>query len=77
MRHEIAILLVVAIGDMPIDLPMLAWAGRSAAVANAHSDVIAAVSKVVASNDEDGVADLLELLGHGPGRLLDLACGGA
>ncbi|MBA3303070.1 MAG: HAD family hydrolase, partial [Acidimicrobiia bacterium] len=27
---------VVAVGDMPNDLPMLAWAGRAVAVANAH-----------------------------------------
>lgn len=53
---------VVAIGDMPIDLPMLAWAGRGVAVANAHPDVLAAASEIVASNDEDGVADLLERL---------------
>ena len=53
---------VVAVGDMPIDLPMLAWAGRGVAVANAHVDVLAAVSEFVASNDEDGVADLLERL---------------
>lgn len=53
---------VVAIGDMPIDLPMLAWAGRCVAVANAHPDVLAAVSEVFASNDEDGVADLLDSL---------------
>jgi Cof subfamily protein (haloacid dehalogenase superfamily) len=53
---------VVAVGDMPIDLPMLAWAGRGVAVANAHPDVLAAVSETVASNDEDGVADLLRSL---------------
>jgi len=53
---------VVAIGDMPIDLPMLAWAGRGVAVANAHPDVLAAVSETVVSNDEDGVADLLRSL---------------
>ena len=53
---------VVAIGDMPIDLPMLAFAGRSVSVANAHPDVLAATSETVASNDEDGVADLLERL---------------
>jgi hydroxymethylpyrimidine pyrophosphatase-like HAD family hydrolase len=40
----------------------LAWAGRGVAVANAHPDVLAAVSETVASNDEDGVADLLRSL---------------
>lgn len=51
---------VVAIGDMPNDLPMLAWAGRSVGVANAHPDVLAAVDQVTLSNDEDGVALVLE-----------------
>lgn len=50
---------VVAFGDMPNDLPMLAWAGRSVAVANAHPEVLAAVDEVTGSNDEDGVAKLL------------------
>ena len=53
---------VVAFGDMPNDLPMLAWAGHSVAVANAHPDVLAAVDEVTASNDEDGVAQVLERL---------------
>jgi hydroxymethylpyrimidine pyrophosphatase-like HAD family hydrolase len=50
---------VLAFGDMPNDLPMLAWAGRSCAVANAHSRVLAAADVVTASNDEDGVALML------------------
>ena len=49
----------VAFGDMPNDLPMLAWAGHSVAVANAHPDVLAAVDEVTASNDDDGVALVL------------------
>jgi HAD superfamily hydrolase (TIGR01484 family) len=53
---------VVAFGDAPNDLPMLAWAGRGVAVANAHSDVLAAVAEVTAANDEDGVALILEVL---------------
>jgi Cof subfamily protein (haloacid dehalogenase superfamily) len=51
---------VAAFGDMPNDLPMLAWAGRSYAVANAHPDVLAAVPRHIASNDEDGVAAVVE-----------------
>lgn len=50
---------VVAFGDMPNDLPMLAWAGRGVAVANAHPEVLAAADDVTGSNDEDGVADYL------------------
>jgi hydroxymethylpyrimidine pyrophosphatase-like HAD family hydrolase len=55
---------VIAFGDMPNDLPMLTWAGRSFGVANAHPDVLAMVDEVCASNDEHGVARVLEgLLG--------------
>jgi len=53
---------VVAFGDMPNDLPMLAWAGRSVAVANAHPEVLASVDEVTASNDADGVAQVVERL---------------
>ena len=56
---------VVAFGDMPNDLPMLAWAGRAVAVANAHPEVLAAADEVTASNDEDGVALVLERLAAG------------
>jgi Cof subfamily protein (haloacid dehalogenase superfamily) len=53
---------VAAIGDMPNDLPMLAWAGRSYAVANAHPDVQAVADEITVSNDEDAVARLIESL---------------
>lgn len=53
---------VVACGDMPNDLPMLRWAGHGVAVANAHPDVLAAADEIVASNDDDGVAGVLERL---------------
>ncbi|WP_122261630.1 HAD family hydrolase [Ornithinimicrobium cerasi] len=57
---------VWAFGDMPNDLPMLSWAGRSFAVANAHPHVRAAASDAVPGNDEDGVArTLAALLGLG------------
>jgi hydroxymethylpyrimidine pyrophosphatase-like HAD family hydrolase len=51
---------VVAVGDMPNDLAMLAWAGRSVAVANAADEVLAAADEVTASNVDDGVALVLE-----------------
>jgi hydroxymethylpyrimidine pyrophosphatase-like HAD family hydrolase len=51
---------VFAFGDMPNDLPMLTWAGRSFGVANAHPDVLGMVEEVCASNDDDGVAQVLE-----------------
>ncbi len=49
----------VAFGDMPNDLPMLAWAGTSYAMANGHPDVQAAADQVAPANDEDGVARVL------------------
>ena len=51
---------VVAFGDMPNDLPMLDWAGAAYAVANAHPQVLAAVRTHTTSNDDDGVARVLE-----------------
>ena len=51
---------VWAFGDMPNALPMLTWAGTSFAVANAHPDVLAAADHTCPSNDEDGVAQVLE-----------------
>jgi len=59
-RHGVGVADVVAFGDMPNDLPMLTWAGRSFAVGNAHPDVRAAADQTVGSNDEDGVARTLE-----------------
>lgn len=51
---------VIAFGDAPNDLALLAFAGRAVAVGNAHPDVLAAAGEVTATNDEDGVALVLE-----------------
>jgi Cof subfamily protein (haloacid dehalogenase superfamily) len=51
---------VLAIGDNHNDLTVLAWAGRAAAPANAIPEVLATVKQVVPSNQDDGVAQLLE-----------------
>ena len=51
---------VVAFGDMPNDLPMLAWAGHGVAMGNAHPEVLSAADEVTGRNDEDGVAQVLE-----------------
>jgi HAD superfamily hydrolase (TIGR01484 family) len=59
-RWGIAAADVVAFGDMPNDVPMLTWAGRSVGMANAHPQVLDVVDEVTASNDEDGVAQVLE-----------------
>ncbi len=53
---------VAAVGDMPNDVPMLEWAGRAYAVANAHPAALAAADEVLASNDDDAVAQLIESL---------------
>lgn len=51
---------VWAFGDMPNDIPMLSWAGRSFAVAGGHELAHAAATDVCAGNDADGVAEVLE-----------------
>ncbi|NUR91119.1 MAG: HAD family phosphatase [Nonomuraea sp.] len=53
---------VVAFGDMPNDLAVLAFAGAGYAMANAHPLVLAATEHRTSSNDEDGVAVVLERL---------------
>lgn len=53
---------VVAFGDMPNDIPMLRWAGRSYAMAEAHPTVRTAADAVAPPGDEDGVARTLEAL---------------
>lgn len=59
---------VVAFGDMPNDVPMLTWAGRSYAVAEAHPAVVATADDRAGSYDDDGVARVLEeLFGIAPG----------
>lgn len=70
---DIAAHSVVAFGDMPNDLPMLQWAGLDVAVANAHPLVLQTVDVITLSNEEDGVAHLLERLledGYPLGRAL-------
>jgi Cof subfamily protein (haloacid dehalogenase superfamily) len=53
---------VVAFGDMPNDVEMLTWAGRSYAMGNAHPEALAAATGRTAPNNEDGVALVIERL---------------
>ncbi|WP_310964441.1 HAD family hydrolase [Nocardioides terrisoli] len=53
---------VLAFGDAPNDAEMLAWAGRGVAVANAAPETLAAAGETTLSNEEDGVAAVLEAL---------------
>ncbi|HEY5833329.1 MAG TPA: HAD-IIB family hydrolase [Streptomyces sp.] len=50
----------IAFGDMPNDLPMFSWAAHGVAMANAHPELKAVADEVTASNDEDGIAVVLE-----------------
>lgn len=51
---------VLAFGDMPNDIPMLAWAGHGVAMGNAHPEVLAVANEVTSPNTSDGVAQILE-----------------
>ena len=53
---------VAAVGDMPNDVPMISWAGKGAAVANAHESVKAVADVMLPSNDEDAVAVFIQKL---------------
>jgi len=51
---------VVAFGDMPNDLQLLGWAGWGVAMGNAEQQVKDVADEVTTSNDDDGVAHVLE-----------------
>jgi len=53
---------VLAFGDAPNDAEMLAWAGRGVAMGNADEDTREAADEMTLTNDEDGVAAVLERL---------------
>lgn len=53
---------VVAFGDMPNDVEMLRWAGTSYAMGNAHPAAVAAAGGRTVTNNEDGVAVVIERL---------------
>ena len=61
-RHGWTAQNVIAFGDMPNDLDMLGWAGHSYAMANAHPSVIEVATDQALSNDDDGVAQVIEEL---------------
>ncbi|MFJ8858436.1 HAD family hydrolase [Streptomyces sp. NPDC102451] len=52
----------VAFGDMPNDLPMFRHVGHRVAMANAHAELRAAADEITLSNEEDGVAVVVERL---------------
>ncbi|MGV9424071.1 HAD family hydrolase [Streptomyces sp. NPDC003656] len=52
----------IAFGDMPNDIPMFAWSAHGVAMDNAHADLKAVSDEVTASNEDDGIAIVLERL---------------
>ncbi|MEY9993444.1 Cof subfamily protein (haloacid dehalogenase superfamily) [Streptomyces sp. V4I8] len=59
----------IAFGDMPNDIPMFDWAARGVAMANAHPELKAVADEITLSNEDDGIAVVLERLFAG--RLVD------
>ncbi|MFE2420518.1 HAD family hydrolase [Streptomyces hokutonensis] len=52
----------IAFGDMPNDIAMFAWASHGVAMANAHEELKAVADEVTSSNEDDGIAVVLERL---------------
>ena len=50
----------IAFGDMPNDIEMLLWAGRSVAMGNADAAVKAIATETASDHDSHGVAEVLE-----------------
>jgi Cof subfamily protein (haloacid dehalogenase superfamily) len=52
----------IAFGDMPNDIPMFDWAAHGVAMANAHPELKAVADEITTSNEDDGIAVVLERL---------------
>ncbi|MET9253225.1 HAD family hydrolase [Streptomyces sp. NPDC003717] len=50
----------IAFGDMPNDVPMFQWAAHGVAMAGAHPELKAVADEVTTTNEDDGVAVVLE-----------------
>jgi len=61
-EHGIEASSVAAVGDMPNDVPMIAWAGLGLAVETAHPAALAAADAELPSPADDGVARLVAAL---------------
>ncbi|GFH38702.1 HAD family hydrolase [Streptomyces pacificus] len=57
----------IAFGDMPNDIPVFGWAAHGVAMANAHDELKAVAHRITASNEQDGIALVLEELLGQPG----------
>lgn len=52
----------IAFGDMPNDIPMFGWAAHGVAMSNAHDELKSVANEVTSSNEDDGIAVVLERL---------------
>ncbi|AWB84853.1 HAD family hydrolase [Corynebacterium liangguodongii] len=59
-RYGVSAAETVCFGDMPNDCEMLAWAGHGVAMGNAKPLVKDAADAITLTNDDDGVAAILE-----------------
>ncbi len=59
-REGISSARVLAFGDMPNDAEMLGWAGHGVAMGNAHDTIKSLANHVTHSNDDHGVAAVIE-----------------
>ncbi|MFG2634404.1 HAD family hydrolase [Streptomyces sp. NPDC048362] len=59
----------LAFGDMPNDIPMFDWAGHGVAMANAHPELKAVADEITRSNEDDGIAVVLEKIFRPADRL--------
>jgi hydroxymethylpyrimidine pyrophosphatase-like HAD family hydrolase len=50
----------ITFGDMPNDIPMFHWSAHGVAMANAHAELKSVADELTLSNEEDGVAVVLE-----------------
>ncbi len=55
----------IAFGDIPNDVPMFAWSAYGVAMANAHDELRADADEITASNEDDGIAVVLERIFDG------------
>ena len=53
---------IIAVGDSYNDICMIEYAGFGVAVANAHDDIKAKSDYITLSNNEDGVAEVIDKL---------------
>lgn len=59
-RHHLSREDLIACGDSDNDMAMIEYAGMGVAMANAEAPLLAAADYITASNDEDGVAQVIE-----------------